>query len=57
MPNLPMHIYLASQVAEQLDWGHVHDHLGSCFLGSTAPDIRAMTILDRQRTHFTSLGV
>ncbi|MCH7620318.1 MAG: zinc dependent phospholipase C family protein [Chloroflexi bacterium] len=57
MPNLPMHIYLASRVAEQLDWGHVHDHLGSCLLGSTAPDIRAMTKWDRQRTHFASLGV
>ena len=57
MPNLPMHIYLASRVAEELDWGHVHDHLGSCFLGSTAPDIRAMTKWDRQRTHFSSLGV
>ena len=57
MPNLPMHIYLASRVAEQLDLGYVHDHLGSCFLGSTAPDIRAMTKWDRQRTHFASLEV
>ena len=57
MPNLPMHIYLAQQAAEQLDWGFVHDHLGSCFLGSTAPDIRAMTKWDRERTHFTGLSV
>ena len=57
MPNLPMHIYLASRVAEELDWGHVNDHLGSCLLGSTAPDVRAMTKWDRQRTHFSSLGV
>ena len=57
MPNLPMHIYLANRAAEQLDWGYVNDHLGSCLLGSTAPDIRAMTKWDRQRTHFASLGV
>ena len=57
MPNLPMHIYLAQQVAQQLDWGYVHDHLGNCFLGSTAPDIRAMTKWDRQRTHFAPLSV
>ena len=57
MPNLPMHIYLAQQAAEQLDWGFVHDHLGSCFLGSTAPDIRAMTKWDRERTHFAGLSV
>ena len=57
MPNLPMHIYLANQVAEQLDWGYVHDHLNSCLLGSTTPDIRAMTKWDRERTHFAPLAV
>jgi hypothetical protein len=57
MPNLPMHIYLAHQVAEELDWGFVHDHLGSCFLGSTTPDIRAMTKWDRELTHFAPLSV
>ena len=57
MPNLPMHIYIAQQVAEELDWGFVHDHLGSCFLGSTAPDIRAMTKWDREVTHFAPLSL
>jgi hypothetical protein len=57
MPNLPMHIYLAHQVAEELDWGFVHDNLGSCFLGSTTPDIRAMTKWERERTHFAPLSV
>jgi hypothetical protein len=57
MPNLPMHIYLAQQVAEQLDWGYVQDNLGSCLLGSTAPDIRAMTKWDRELTHFAPLSV
>jgi hypothetical protein len=57
MPNLPMHIYLAHQVAEELDWGFVHANLGSCFLGSTTPDIRAMTKWDRERTHFAPLSV
>ena len=57
MPNLPMHIYLAHQVAQELDWGPVHDHLGSCFLGSTAPDVRAMTKWDRERTHFAPLSI
>ena len=57
MPNLPMHISLAHQAAQELDWGFVHDHLGSCLLGSTAPDIRAMTKWDRERTHFARLSV
>ena len=57
MPNLPMHIYLAHRVAEELDWGSVHDNLGSCFLGSTAPDVRAMTKWERERTHFVPLSI
>lgn len=57
MPNLPFHIYLANQAAQQLDWGYVHDHAGSLFLGSTTPDIRAMTKWPRERTHFAPLSV
>jgi hypothetical protein len=57
MPNLPMHIYLCQQIAEELDWGYVHDHPGAAYLGSTTPDIRAMTKWDRARTHFSDLTV
>lgn len=57
MPNLPMHIYLCQQVALELDWGYVHDHPGAAYLGSTTPDIRAMTKWDRSRTHFSDLSV
>ena len=57
MPNLPMHIYLADQVAGQLDRSYVFDHLGSYYLGSTAPDIRAMTRWPREQTHFSPLSV
>ena len=57
MPNLPMHIFLCQQVAEELDWGYAHDHPGAAYLGSTAPDIRAMTKWDRVRTHFSDLTV
>ena len=57
MPNLPMHIYLCQQVALELDWGYVHDHPGAAYLGSTTPDIRAMTKWDRAQTHFSDLSV
>lgn len=57
MPNLPMHIYLANEVAEELDWGFVYDHIGSFYLGSTSPDIRAMTKWPREQTHFAPLSV
>ena len=57
MPNLPWHIHLAHQAAEQLDWVYARDHAGSLYLGSTAPDIRAMTKWSREHTHFASLAV
>ena len=57
MPNLPMHIYICQQVATELDWGYAHDHSGAAYLGSTTPDIRAMTKWDRARTHFSDLSV
>ncbi len=57
MPNLPMHIHLANEVAEQLDRGYVFDHRGAYYLGSTAPDIRAMTRWPREQTHFAPLSV
>jgi hypothetical protein len=52
-----MHIHLANQVAEQLDRTYVYDNLGSYYLGSTAPDIRAMTRWPREQTHFAPLSV
>ena len=52
-----MHIYLADQVTQQLDRGYIFDHLGSYYLGSTAPDIRAMTRWPREQTHFAPLSV
>ena len=52
-----MHIYLANQVVEQLDRGYVYDNIGSFFLGSTTPDIRAMTKWPREQTHFSLLSV
>ena len=57
MPNLPMHIYTAQLAAQELDWGFAFENLGSFFLGSTAPDIRAMTKWPRDRTHFAQLSV
>ncbi len=52
-----MHIHLANQVAEQLERSCVFDHRGSFYLGSTAPDIRAMTKQPRELTHFAPLSV
>ncbi len=56
MPNLPMHIHLASLVADRLDWDWLNNNVGSLYLGSTAPDIRIMTKWPRERTHFAPLS-
>ncbi len=56
MPNLPMHIHLASLVADRLDWAWLNNNVGSLYLGSTAPDIRIMTKWPRERTHFAPLS-
>ncbi len=56
MPNLPMHMHLASQAAQRLAWEWLDENAGSLLLGSTAPDIRIMTKWPRERTHFAPLS-
>ena len=46
---------LDSEVVEKAHG--VFDHLGAYYLGSTAPDIRAMTRWPREQTHFAPLSV
>ena len=57
MPNLPAHMHLALQAAAELDHPMVQAHIGSFLLGSTSPDIRAMTKVPRDQTHFAPLSV
>ena len=56
MPNLPVHLNLALRVQEELDAPEIASHLGSFLLGSTTPDIRAMTKGKREDTHFAPLA-
>lgn len=56
MPNLPAHIHLAAAAAERLERrADVESHLGYFLLGSTAPDIRALTKRARAEYHFVEL--
>ena len=57
MPNLPAHIYLASQAASSLEHPTINQHLGSFLLGATAPDIRSIIKCRREQTHFATLKV
>ena len=57
MPNLPAHLHLAHQAASQLGHPVVDRHRGPFLLGSTTPDIRAMTKWPRDQTHFAPLSV
>lgn len=57
MPNLPAHLHLALQAQARLCSPLLERHLGPYLLGSTAPDIRAMTRGRRDNTHFGPLSV
>ena len=55
MPNLPAHIHLAAAAADRLRHPDIQAHLGSFWLGSTSPDIRALTKRARAEYHFVEL--
>lgn len=55
MPNIPTHIHLALDVSSNLKEHLETESLGSFLLGSTSPDIRAITKTQRGYTHFAPL--
>ena len=55
MPNPPVHMNLAQQVAERVGHEVLDANMGHYLLGSTSPDIRVITQLDRSVYHFAQL--
>ena len=55
MPNLAAHIDLAQESARRLRNAVVQQHIGHFLLGSTSPDIRAITKRSREEYHFAPL--
>ena len=55
MPNLPAHVGLAYQAAQRLGHPALDSSMGYFLLGSTVPDIRAITKGRRERYHFAEL--
>ena len=55
MPNLAAHIDLAQESARRLRDTVVQQHIGHFLLGSTSPDIRAITKRSREEYHFAPL--
>ena len=55
MPNLAAHIDLAHRAAERLQAQVVQANMGHYLLGSTSPDIRAITRRSREEYHFAPL--
>lgn len=55
MPSLGSHLAAARILADRLAHQAVDADRGSFYLGSTAPDIRVLTRLDRGSTHFFDL--
>lgn len=52
MPPLGMHVALAKELAERLNYDAARVEAGAYYLGATTPDIRVMTKWDRSDTHF-----
>ena len=55
MPNLPTHIQLAVSAADRMRHTDLDSNLGYFYLGSTSPDIRALTKRARSEYHFVEL--
>lgn len=55
MPNLTAHVALAVEWGESLDHALLERCAGAYLLGATAPDVRAMTHVSREETHFMRL--
>ena len=55
MPNLTAHLGMAKDAASRLKHPIVDRHLGAFLLGSVSPDIRIITKVKRDETHFVHL--
>lgn len=55
MPNPPVHISLARRAADILRHDTIDANMGYYLLGSTSPDIRVITRVDRSVYHFAQL--
>jgi hypothetical protein len=56
MPPPVLHMSLAKALADALSLATLEADRGAYYLGATAPDIRAITRWDRERTHFFDLN-
>lgn len=56
MPSLGSHLARARVIAERLALPEIDGARGPFYLGATAPDIRVLTRLDREVTHFFRLA-
>jgi hypothetical protein len=55
MPNFSAHLGIAKDAASRLKHPTVDRHLGTFLLGSVSPDIRIITKVKRDETHFVHL--
>ena len=56
MPLIGLHLAVARELAHELHHRVIDADRGAFYLGATTPDIRAMTRVDRERTHFFTLN-
>ena len=52
MPPLTLHMAVARDVADRLRIASIDKERGNLYMGSTVPDVRAITHWEREQTHF-----
>ena len=56
MPNLPTHLFIAQAALNQITDDSIRKHESFYLLGSTAPDIKALSKTPREQSHFVKLN-
>tara|TARA_A100001037_G_C15139723_1_gene633052 strand:- start:341 stop:1081 length:741 start_codon:yes stop_codon:yes gene_type:complete len=56
LPNLPTHLFIAQAALNQITDDSIRKHESFYLLGSTAPDIKALSKTPREQSHFVKLN-
>ena len=56
MPNLPTHLFIAQSALNEIKDNSIHQYEAFYLLGSTAPDIKALSKTPREQSHFVELN-
>ena len=56
MPNLPTHLYIAQSALDKINDVSIRKYEAFYLLGATAPDIKALSKIPREQSHFVQVN-